>query len=420
MRTNLIDAPDGSAITAGPDGDEPKISGTLLAVLILISTTTPIAMNMYLPALPAIQAHFATSASVMQLSLSLFLAAMALGQLVAGPLSDLFGRRPVLIVGLTMFVVASILCAVAPNATLLIVGRVLQGLGGCTGIVLSRAIVRDIVGTATAASMIGYVTMGIAIAPLITPTIGGLIYEFSSWQFIFVFMTVAGVLSLLATIFRLPESHPAQRQPHIFRRWLRELGELLRIRAFWSLSLTLGALCVAFFSFLAGGTVIAIEFFRLGPAQYGMFFVFMVSGYILGNFATARYSRRIGLVPMIHIGNTISLFGVSLAVILALTANGHPLGLFAPMFVVGIGNGFALPNCVAGCVSVRPDLAGTASGLAGSFQVGSGALASIAVGLLLDFAIFEDVRWPVLVLMLFGALAALLISLTIDPRRLAK
>ncbi len=404
---------------AGPAPPSGTIPGSMLAVLILISTTTPIAMNMYLPALPALQAHFGTSAAVMQLSLSLFLAATAVGQLIAGPLSDIFGRRPVLTVGMAIFVAASILCAIAPNATVLILARILQGLGGCTGIVLSRAIVRDICGTATAASMIGYVTMGIAIAPLITPSLGGLMYELASWQFIFVFMAVTGLIGLVASVLRLPESHTPDRRPGVFKRWRGEVAELLALRPFWSFALTLGALCIAFFTFIAGGTVVAVEVFHLGPSQYGLFFIFMVSGYIVGNFVTARFSRRVGIVRMIVTGNAISLIGVTLSVTLALFAPVHPMTLFGPMFIVGVGNGFSLPNCVAGCVSVRPDLAGTASGLAGAFQIGSGALASIAVGLLIDSGIWVDLRWPILVLMLGGAIAALSAALTLDGRRLA-
>ncbi|GAB5376227.1 MAG: multidrug effflux MFS transporter [Acuticoccus sp.] len=418
MRTNL-DEPLSAQPPAGAPASEPHISGTVLAVLILISTTTPIAMNMYLPALPAIQQDFGTSTAVVQLSLSLFLVATAVGQLVAGPLSDIFGRRPVLTWGLSLFVIASIICTLAPSPAVLIIGRMLQGFGGCTGMVLSRAIVRDIFGTATAASMIGYVTMGIAVAPLLTPTLGGFIYEVSSWRFIFLFMCITGVFSVLAMRLKLPESHPPVRQPDVFGRWRREVGELLRIPTFWSLALTLAFLCVAFFTFVAGGTVVAVEVYELGASEYGMFFVFMVSGYIVGNFVTGRYSRRIGLTRMIVMGNIIALVGVSLAVLLALTVPSHPFALFGPMLVVGMGNGLSLPNCVAGSVSVRPDLAGTASGLSGAFQIGSGALASFAVGIMIDLDIWDDVRWPVLLLMLAGAVAAFITSLTIDARKLS-
>ena len=424
MQMNTDQPPDGrpaatGAASADKSARSDGMSGTILAVLILISTTTPIAMNMYLPALPAIQSHFGTSAAVVQLSLSLFLVATAVGQLIAGPLSDIFGRRPVLTVGLGIFVGASILCALAPTAPVLIVARILQGLGGCTGIVLSRAIVRDICGTATAASMIGYVTMGIAIAPLITPSIGGLMYELASWRFIFVFMATTGLIAVIASLRYLPESHPPDKRPGVFRRWRGEVRELLSIQTFWSFALTLAALCIAFFTFIAGGTVVAVEVFRLGPAQYGLFFIFMVSGYIIGNFVTARFSARLGIVRMIKVGNSISLVGVTLAVTLALVAPTHPMTMFGPMFIVGMGNGFALPNCVAGCVSVRPDLAGTASGLAGAFQIGSGALSSIAVGLLIDSGFWSDLRWPILVLMLGGAIAALAAAFTLDARRLA-
>jgi len=390
-----------------------------LALLILVSTIQPIAMNMYVPAMAAMQLDLDTTASLIQATLSAFLAATAVGQLIVGPLSDIYGRRPVLIGGLAVFLVGTAVCIAAPDAETLVLGRIVQGLGGCAGLALARAIVRDVHGVHRAAAMIAYVTMGMAVAPLVTPAIGGVIYEISSWRLIFVAMGLVGLAGLVATLVRLRETHPPTGEAGVFRRWRGELAALLAIRSFWAFALTLAALCTAFFSFVAGGAFVAARVFDLSASQYGLFFIFVVSGYVCGNFIAGRYGGRLGLVRMIVAGNTISLLGMAIAVVLALAGVLHPLALFAPMLVVGIGNGFALPNCVAGCVSIRPDLAGTASGLAGAFQVGSGALASVVVGILIDLAAWPGTTWPVLVPMAVGAVGAFILSFTLRGVRFA-
>lgn len=385
-----------------------------LAILILVATIQPIALNMYVPAMGAMQVDLATSASALQATLWAFLMATAIGQLVAGPLSDVFGRRAILLAGLSLFMVGTTICVAAPDINVLIVGRIIQGLGGCAGLVLSRAIIRDAYGAANSASMIGYVTMGMAIGPLVTPALGGLIYEVSSWRMIFVVIGIFGLVAIAATAWRLRETHPGlSRGGGVFAAWRKEAKELLGIADFWRFAMTLAALCVAFFSFVAGGALIAVQLYDLSASQYGLFFIFIVSGYVLGNFVTGRFGPRIGLVPMIIIGNGIALLGVGTALVLACVPVNDPLALFAPMFIVGIGNGFALPNTVAGCVSVKPSLAGTASGLAGAFQVGSGALSSIIVGLMIDLQVFPGSAWAILAPMGLGAAGAFALSFTL-------
>ncbi|MEM8551074.1 MAG: multidrug effflux MFS transporter [Pseudomonadota bacterium] len=390
-----------------------------LPLLILIAAIQPIAMNMYVPAMAAMQGDLQTSASALQATLWAFLLATALGQLVAGPLSDMFGRRHVLLGGLSLFMVGTVICTLAQSVETLIAGRIIQGIGGCAGLVLSRAIIRDVHGAANSASMIGYVTMGMAVGPLITPALGGVIYEAWSWRVIFAVIGAFGLFALAVSVLRLEETHPAAgKRTGIFSAWRRELKELLAIADFWRFALTLGALCVAFFSFIAGGAFIAIDIYELSASQYGVLFIFVVAGYVAGNFVTGRFGPRFGVVPMIIVGNAISLLGVAIALVLGLLSVFHPLALFAPMFVVGVGNGFALPNTVAGCVSVKPELAGSASGLAGAFQVGSGALSSIVVGLLIDAQAFSNMLWAILIPMCAGATAAFMLSLTLRSESL--
>ncbi|MCF3933153.1 multidrug effflux MFS transporter [Acuticoccus sp. M5D2P5] len=390
-----------------------------LPLLILVSMIQPTAMNMYLPAMAQMRDDLATSASAIQLTLSVFLAATAVGQLAVGPVSDIYGRRPILLGGMAVFLLGSIICILAPTVDILILGRVIQAVGSCAGLALSRAIIRDVHGTNASASLIGYVTMGMAIAPMVTPAFGGLIAEFASWRYIFGVMTAFGLLALIMAMLRLGETHFPTSRKGAFRRWAGELRELLGLPNFWLFATTLAFLCVSFFAFVAGGIFVSSAVFNLSATEYGLYFIFVLSGYVFGTFVTGRFGERIGLVRMIVIGNMIALVGVASALTLAGVGNLHPLSLFAPMLIVGIGNGFALPNAVAGAVSVRPHLAGTASGLAGAFQIGSGAIASITVGLLSDAGIWADVRWPMLVPMIVGASLSLVLSLFLRRHMIA-
>ncbi|MEM6762214.1 MAG: Bcr/CflA family efflux MFS transporter, partial [Pseudomonadota bacterium] len=271
-------------------GRLPQPSDAPILLLILISMIQPVAMNMYVPAMAAMRHDLATSPAAIQATLYAFLVATAVGQVVVGPLSDIYGRRTVLLTGLWIFAMGSVICIVAPTIETLILGRIIQGLGGCAGLALSRAIIRDIHGTATSASMIGYVTMGMATAPLVAPAIGGLLYETTSWRVIFAVIGLLGLVGLAAATHRLRETHQSTGGDGVFARWRAEMRELLTLRDFWAYSLTLAALCVAFFSFLGGGSFVAAAVYELSASEYGLYFIFMVSGYVFGNFITGRYS----------------------------------------------------------------------------------------------------------------------------------
>jgi len=388
-----------------------------LVLLILVAMVTPTAMNMYVPAMAEMQRDLATSAAAIQLTLSLFLVATAAGQLVVGPLSDIFGRKPALAAGLALYVLATVACAVAPTVEVLVAARIVQALGGCAGLVLARAIIRDMHDTAAAASMLGYVTMGMAVGPMVTPPVGGFVADAASWRLIFWILAALGAAALVLTLVRLRETRTPDRSGRVIGRWARDLGVLLRVREFWLFALTLAAVCVAFFSFIAGGVFVATEAFGLSASAYGLFFVMNIAGYVLGSFLTGRFSVRVGIVPMILWGNVIALAAVAAAVAMGLAGMTHPLSLFGPMAVLGLGNGLALPNLIAGAVGVRPQLAGSASGLAGAFQIGSGAIASLVVGLVVDLPVWDGTRWPVLVPMLAGTIFAFALSLFIGARR---
>ncbi len=386
-----------------PAWQSPNSSRALIAILVAVSAINPLAINVFVPAMPDIRHSLDASITSVQLVLSAYLYATAVAQLVMGPLSDRIGRRPVLLGGLALYVAASVLCTVAPTIDLLIGGRILQGIGGCAGIVLSRAIVRDRYKRDEAASMLGYVTMGFAVAPMVGPAIGGLLNDFFGWRSIFAVLTGIGVVVLAATIFSLPETRRVDAEnprPGL----VRSFGTLARIPAFWAFALTLAFSTSVFFSFLGGTPFVAHDLLGMSGTEFGLYFVFVPGGFILGNFLTARYAPRLGIFTMIIAGATIALAAcLGMGVVFALGWY-HPLSLFGPMYCIGFANGLTLSNAIAGSVSVRSHLAGAASGLAGFLQVGSGATATVLIGLVLGET--QSV-FPLVAMMAFFAACAL-------------
>ncbi|WP_226574914.1 multidrug effflux MFS transporter [Acuticoccus sediminis] len=412
-KPNTISAPTAPAAAAQTTDPTPTRSPAPLWLLISVSTVQPIALNMYVPAMGTMQSDLSTTRALISATLSAFLVATALATLVVGALSDLRGRRPVLIGGLALFAVGSAMCAAAPTITVLIVGRIVQAIGSSVGLALSRAVVRDIYGARSSASAIAYVTMGMAVAPMLAPSLGGVMSQALGWRSIFLFMAIVGVATTVATVARLGETHPPAPGRGGFQRMKDEARELFGIRAFWHFVAALAFICTSFFAFIAGSAFVAETILGLPPAVYGLYFMCVAAGYIVGNFCTGRFVERLGLVMMIRTGTVVTLAGIVLAALAPVAGIIHPLAFFGPMTLVGLGNGFALPNAIAGAVSVRPHLAGTASGLAGSFQLGAGAVASLVVGLLCDFNPWPDTMWPVMGPMLIGGMIALFFSFTL-------
>ncbi|WP_421724156.1 multidrug effflux MFS transporter [Bauldia sp.] len=358
----------------------------LILILVAVSAINPIAVNMFVPAMPAMMRALDTNQAMIQLVLSGYLFATAFGQLVLGPLSDRFGRRPVLLAGLGVFIAASVLAAAAQSITVLVVARIFQGFGGCVGIVLGRAIIRDRFERDEAASMIGYVTMGFAIAPMVGPFIGGLLNDNIGWRSVFVLQTGLAVAVALAAYALLPETHTPARETEARPTLRHSFAILSRIPAFWAYSLTCAFGTAVFFSFLGGTPFVAIDLMGLTGTQYGLYFMLVPGGFIIGNFLTARYSRRVGIEIMLIAGSLVALTAVLGMSIAFLMGWYHPLALFLPMYAIGFANGLTLANSIAGAVSVRPDIAGAASGIAGSLQIGLGAVATQAIGAVLEIA----------------------------------
>jgi MFS transporter, DHA1 family, multidrug resistance protein len=352
----------------------------LMALLAGITALAPFSLQIYLPALPAIQASFAVTPGIVQLTLSLSILANAVANLAYGPLSDHFGRRPVLLVGLAAFIAGSLACALASSIELLIVARIVQSIGGAAGMVLARAIVRDLYDRERSASIIAYLTMAMVVAPMLAPTIGAVLLDVASWRAIFFVVTGVGVALIWPIVVTLAETRPpaARRMGGP----LSGPGALLRSGTFLAYALQSTFGISIFFSFIAGAPYFMMDVLGRSATEYGLWFILVSAAFMAGNLVAGRFSARIGLDRMVLTGSILGVAGAGLALALLLAGFWMPLALFGPIMAVGLGNGFAVPNAQAGAVSVQPLLAGTASGIAGFAQMFVAALVSQAVGML--------------------------------------
>ena len=369
------------------------------AILVAISAIGPLALNIFIPSMPGLQAEFAISYGEAQLTLTLFLIGMALCQLIYGPISDRIGRRPMLLGGLAVFVVASVLAAFAPTIEVLIGARLLQALGGAAGIVLARAMVRDVFERDKAASVISYITMAFVVAPMVAPVLGGFIDHYAGWRTDFWLLGALGAAVLLASWFRLPETHVTRGAGNAVG--LAEAAiRLFAIGRFRSYTVTLSFTSAVFFAFLGGAPHIMVDVLKRTPMEYGIWFVIVSLGYMTGNFLSGRFTQRIGIDRMVLYGCAITLLGGVLCLGSAISGLLSPATLFVPMAFAAFGNGLTIPNGTAGAISVDPRLTGSAAGWSGFAQMACGAAASQLVGSLQG-------NWPLAVFW-FMAVASML------------
>ena len=348
--------------------------------LVLVASITALSMNVFLPSLPAMTEFYGTDYAVMQLSISLFLAVNAVLQILVGPLSDWFGRRPVLIGAIAMFMLATVGCIYAPTAESFLFFRMCQAVIA-TGMVLSRAIVRDVVPVNQAASMIGYVTMGMALVPMIAPAIGGALDEWFGWQANFWLMLGFGAVLLGLVFIDLGETLPSRQAR--FTQQFRGYPALLTSYRFWGYALSAAFASGAFFAYLGGAPFVATEYFSLSPSMMGLYFGFPAVGYLLGNGFSGKFSTRFGINRMVLWGALLTVAGITVHLVAYLLGLRDPFLFFALFTFVGLGNGLVMPNANAGVVSVRPELAGSASGLGGAIMIAGGASLSALAGSLL-------------------------------------
>ena len=381
-----------------------------IATLILLAGMSALAMNVFLPSLPGMAVYFDVDYGLLQLSVALYLAMNAIVQILIGPISDKMGRRPVILGGLILFLLATIGCIYAPTAGIFLIFRMAQA-AVATAMVLSRAAVRDIYDQDKAASMIGYVTMGMAVVPMVGPAVGGALDQIFGWAANFWLLLAVGGMTLLITYLDFGET--AHKSGKTLIAQFREYPELLRAPRFWGYSLASGLSSGSFFAYLGGSPFVGTEVYNLSTAQLGVYFSAPAVGYFAGNFLSGKYSMRIGINHMVLWGCWINGGGVLLSLILTWLGLDSVYSFFGLMIFVGVGNGMAIPNATSGALSVRPHLAGTAAGLSSSLMLAVGAGLSAMAGWLLTPGAGPS---PLLILMLVTAVLGLFSILAVIHR----
>ncbi len=364
----------------GDNGTDGIRRGELLAILVVTTGLGVMAMNMVLPSLPTMAREFQATYNAAQYVLTVFLFALSFAQLVYGVVSDRFGRRPVMIAGLVIFLVGSLISAFAWNLDMLLLGRVVQGAGGCAGLVLGRAILRDLFDRDRAASLLGYVTMSMVLAPMLGPALGGLFQETLGWRAGILMLVVVGAGVTALVSLRLPETHFNRGESSGFTPLLRSFWILAHNPLFLCYAAIMSFTSATFFGFLGGAPYIVIEIMHRSPGEFGLWAMMLAGGYMLGNFVTGRYAQAIGTRRMISLGVIVCMAGAVCLVATAAFGPNVPIALFGPMMLVTFSNGLVMASAVSSAVSVRPDLAGAAAGFGGFLQIGTGAIATMVVG----------------------------------------
>ena len=370
--------------------------------LILMSSMSVMSMSVFLPSLPSMTKFFNTDYALVQLSVSLYLACTAVVQLIAGPLSDYFGRRNIVLIALLILILASLGCYFATSIEVFLFFRVLQA-SIATLMVISRAIVRDMAEPEKAASMLGYVTMGMSISPMIAPSIGGFFEAYYNWQATFLFITLISFALFILCWFDLGETNRVKNKS--LKEQILEYPVLFSSRRFWGYAFAAAFSTGTFFAFLGGAPFVGSTVFDLEPTKMGVLFGLPAFGFFFGNFATAKFSQRLGIDQMILFGTLSQIFGMGISLMISLLGFGNALTFFGFCIFIGFGNGLALANSSVGMLSIRPAVAGTASGIGGAIQIGGGAALAALAGFVLTVS---ESTYPLQLIMLLSALMAFL------------
>jgi DHA1 family bicyclomycin/chloramphenicol resistance-like MFS transporter len=352
-----------------------------LALLAAVTALAFCSLHMVVPTLPLLAAVFSDSATHVQLVLSLYLAGIAVGQLVYGPASDRFGRRPVLIAGLAMFLVGTVLCGLAGSLPALIAGRVLQALGACAGVVLGRAIIRDVYEREAAARGLALVMMAMTLAPAISPAFGAYLAEWVGWRAIFGVLAGLGGIVLVVTVLRLGETNRLPVRLDIAG-MAGGYADLLRSPAFVGFALCSACASASWFTFIAGAPHILSDALHQPPSAYGLMILLPMATYMLGNAIAVRFAPRFGSPRLLLCGRAVAFTGALALATCNGTAELSVWTLFLPIALVEIGDGMGQPAVMAAALSIQPRLAGTASGLMGFLQMTVAALGSFVVAML--------------------------------------
>ncbi len=349
-----------------------------LAALVALG---PLSTDMYLPALPGMANEFNTDSGKIQLTLSLFMAGFAFAQIVYGPLSDRFGRKPVLQFGLLLFVISSIGCALSTNINSLIFFRFLQALGGSAGPVLGRAMVRDIHGPENSGKVLSHIASAMALAPAIAPIAGGFMYIVWGWASMFWLLTSFGILGSLLLHFKIAESSPEEfRHPKSIKTIFKNYKALFKNRKYVGYTLTCTMSFAGLFSYLSGSSFVIIDYFSISEVGYGLLFSLVVIGYISGTLTGGKLSHSMGFKNLVALGSVICLLSGCLMLLFTLLSIQHVATIVIPMMFFMMGVGLVMPQSMAGALADYPHMAGSASGMLGFIQMSTAGSIGVIVG----------------------------------------
>jgi DHA1 family bicyclomycin/chloramphenicol resistance-like MFS transporter len=367
------------------EGLAPGRRSAIVLVLGALVAIGPLTADLYLPSLPSLVHVFATDVATVQLTLSLYLVAFAGAQLFYGSLSDRFGRRPMILAGLAIYLVATLACAAAPSIDTLIAARFVQAFGACCGPVLGRAVVRDLWGGDQAARVLAYLSTAVALAPAAAPILGGLLEEWFGWRAGFVVLAGLGALVVAAVLLALPETN-RQRDPSALdpRRMLANYRQLLGDRHYRAHVLAASAIYGGVFGFISGSAHVLIVGVGLSPSWYGVAFGVTMLGYMVGTTITGRTVGRVGVPRLIRCGGLIALAAGLIMTGAALAGRLDTLAVVGPVTLYFFATGFILPTAMAGAIGPYPRMAGLASALLGFIQMTFSASIGLAIGIAHD------------------------------------
>lgn len=361
----------------------PERPNTVLLAVIISMTVAfgPMTIDLYLPALPAIATNLAASPEQVQQTLSVYMIGFAFSQLIYGPLSDRFGRRPVLLAGIAIYIAASIACALAQSVEQLIAFRLLQAIGASCGPVLGRAVIRDYFTREEAARIMSWVVSVMALAPILAPVFGGFIATWANWQMNFWVLAIFAGIVLAAIVLFLGESNqfrdPSATKP---RAMIRNFGTILCHRIYVGFLVTNICMFAGLFAWLTGSSFVLIDIMGMPPLEYGLAFGIASIGFLFGAQTAARLVRRFGIERMCIAGATCAAVGGFAILILLWTGATTPLAVMGPTIIYFFGMGISTPNLQAGAVAPFPRQAGTASSLLGLFQYASAGSVTLLLG----------------------------------------
>ena len=380
-----------------------------LLTLILLSSLSIVSLNLFLPSLPNMARDFDTDYATVSLAIAGYSAVAAVLLLIVGPLSDRYGRRPVILGGLAIFCVASLGCLLATDIVTFLCFRMLQA-AIIAGFAVSRAAISDTAAAGKAASLMGYLAMAWAIAPMLGPVVGGVLDELFGWRASFLAFLTLGCALFVLCWFDVGETN-TNRSASMMKQ-IRAYPELLRSGRFWGYSLCIAFSTGAFYAFLGGAPLVAVAVFEISPARLGFYIGSITAGFMFGSFLAGRFSARYELTTVMIAGRLIACGGLTVGLLLVASGQVYQLILFGACACVGIGNGITMPSANAGCMAVRPGLAGSASGVSAALtNAGGGALAAFT-GTVLSA---ENAAWGLITIML--AASALGLAAAVHVRK---